>query len=126
LNSLIAISVLTIAIATAISTGTKMSFVDTLQVIAEPRRRAIIRLIWDDEMSAGEIASQFDVTFGATSQHLTVLREAKLVSVRKDGNKRFYRANQDVLGPYVGILEDMWASTLSLLATSVEIDGTDQ
>ena len=53
---------------------------DTIQVIAEPRRREILSLIWDDELAAGDIADRFDVTFGAVSQHLRVLREAGLVT----------------------------------------------
>ena len=56
-----------------------------LAAVAEPRRREILRMIWDQERPAGEIAAAFDVTFGAVSQHLRVLREAGLVEVRKDG-----------------------------------------
>jgi DNA-binding transcriptional ArsR family regulator len=103
-----------------ISTVAKIDLVDTLQIIAEPRRRAILELIWDQELSAGDIAAQFDVTFGATSQHLTVLREANLVSVRKDGNKRLYKVDRDSLGPYATILEAMWSDTLGQLAAVIE------
>ena len=80
-------------------------------MIAEPRRREIIGLIWEEEMAASDIAARFDVTFGAVSQHLAVLRDAKLVSVRKDGNRRLYRADQDALAPYKTILESMWTDT---------------
>jgi len=93
---------------------------DALQVIAEPRRRRILGLVWDDEMAAGEIADQFDITFGAVSQHLAVLRESGFVQVRTEGNRRLYRANQSALGPFRSVLESMWADTLEDLAEVVE------
>ncbi|SDY03198.1 DNA-binding transcriptional regulator, ArsR family [Amycolatopsis xylanica] len=93
---------------------------DALAVVAEPRRRAILRLVWDAERSAGEVAEHFEVTFGAVSQHLGVLRRAGLVSVRKDGTRRFYRANREALGPLVHWLEQMWATELDRLAELAE------
>ncbi len=98
---------------------------DTMQVIAEPRRRAILRLVWDRELAAGDIASRFEVTFGAVSQHLAVLRDAGLVTVRKDGNHRLYEANRDVLEPFRPMLEAMWAAKLDELASAVEIEGEE-
>ena len=94
--------------------------VDTLQVVAEPTRRQILGMIWDEEMAASDIAANFDVTFGAVSQHLAVLREAELVTVRKDGNRRLYRADQDMLAPYAAILETMWSETLAELSRVIE------
>jgi DNA-binding transcriptional ArsR family regulator len=96
--------------------------VDALQVIGEPRRREILRLVWDRERTAGEIASQFDVTFGAVSQHLAVLRDAGFVNVRRAGNQRFYRTDRRALGPLAQALEAMWASSLDRLAEAVEAD----
>jgi DNA-binding transcriptional ArsR family regulator len=86
---------------------------DLLQVIAEPTRRRILGLVWDRERSASEIAEQFDSTFGAVSQHLGVLRDAQLVSVRREGTRRFYRANREAL-------EAMWRDTLGGLARTIE------
>ncbi|MCP3816873.1 metalloregulator ArsR/SmtB family transcription factor [Streptomyces sp. A3M-1-3] len=93
---------------------------DAVQAIAEPRRREILRLIWDDELPAGEIAARFEVTFGAVSQHLKVLRDAGLVSLRKDGTKRFYRADREALGPLSDYLQAMWADKLDTLARLAE------
>ncbi len=93
---------------------------DDLQVIAEPRRREILSLIWDEEMAAGDIAERFDVSFGAVSQHLGVLREAGFVRMRPQGNRRYYRADKDRLGPYRAILENMWSDTLDQLAETIE------
>jgi DNA-binding transcriptional ArsR family regulator len=97
-----------------------------LQVIAEPRRREILRLIWDEEMAAGEIAGHFELTFGAISQHLGVLRRAHLVEVRNEGNRRLYRADQDALAPYREVLETMWGDLLDRLKETAESEETSQ
>ncbi|HEU4916871.1 MAG TPA: metalloregulator ArsR/SmtB family transcription factor [Acidimicrobiia bacterium] len=97
---------------------------DLLQIIAEPRRRQILAMVWDSELAAGEIAARSDVTFGAVSQHLAVLREARLVAVRKEGNRRYYRADKEQLGALRPVLEEMWASTIDRLAETIEADLT--
>jgi DNA-binding transcriptional ArsR family regulator len=93
---------------------------DALQVIAEPRRRAILRLVWDEEASAGEIAARFDVSFPAVSQHLAVLRDAGFVRVRREGTRRLYRADREQLGDLADVLQRMWASTVDDLASLAE------
>jgi DNA-binding transcriptional ArsR family regulator len=93
---------------------------DTLQVVAEPHRREILRLVWDRELAAGEIAANFDLTFGAVSQHLGILKEAGMVSVRKEGNRRFYKADLDDTSPLRATLEAMWESTLDRLVRVIE------
>lgn len=95
---------------------------DALQVVAEPRRREILHLVWDRELSSGEIAGRFDLTFGAVSQHLGVLRGAGLVNVRRDGNRRLYLANREQLGPLAPALEAMWSSSLDRLAAALDSD----
>jgi DNA-binding transcriptional ArsR family regulator len=95
---------------------------DALQVVSEPRRREILRLVWTDELSAGEIAGRFDVTFGAVSQHLGILRDAGFVQLRREGNRRLYRADRERLGPLAQALEAMWTDTLDRLADAVESD----
>ena len=87
-----------------------------LQVVAEPSRRRILGLVWDRELSASEIAERFDSTFGAVSQHLAVLRDAKLVLMRRDGNRRLYRTNREAL-------EAMWRATLQGLAATIDEDA---
>jgi DNA-binding transcriptional ArsR family regulator len=93
---------------------------DAWQIVAEPRRREILRLVWDRELSAGQIAERFDVSFGAVSQHLGVLRDAGYVAVRRAGNRRYYSADKVALGPLRPALESMWAQTLDDLARAVE------
>ena len=93
---------------------------DSLQVVAEPRRRAILRLVWDAEVPAGEIAAQFNVSFAAVSQHLAVLREAGLVTVRRDGTRRLYRARPEGLVPVKQFLEEFWDPRLEVLKREIE------
>lgn len=95
---------------------------DGLQVIAEPHRRRILDLVWDDELAAGDIANEFEITFGAVSQHLAVLRNAGFIDVRADGNRRLYRANKRGLGPLRAVLEQMWSGALDDLASAIEED----
>lgn len=95
---------------------------DALQVVGDATRREILRLVWDGERSAGEIADRFSVTFGAVSQHLGVLREAGFVTVRPEGNRRYYRADRRALGPLARVLEQMWATSLDRLAAAVEAE----
>ena len=93
---------------------------DALQVIAEPRRREILRLVWDAEVSAGDIAARFDVSFPAVSQHLAVLREAGCVAVRREGTRRLYRADRERLGELADVLQRMWEETVDELAALAE------
>ena len=96
---------------------------DTLQLITEPTRRQILRLIWDRELRSGEVANAFDVSFGAVSQHLALLREAGFVNMRKDGNRRLYRADKKALGPLGAVLQSMWSTSLDSLVATVEADA---
>ena len=98
---------------------------DPLQLVTEPRRREILRLVWRKERSAGDIAGQFDLTFGAVSQHLAKLRAAGYVTVRREGNHRYYQADHDRLGPLAPMLEAMWSTLLDDLAIAAEGDADE-
>jgi DNA-binding transcriptional ArsR family regulator len=93
-----------------------------LKAIAEPRRRQILRLVWDAERSAGDIASHFDVSRPAISQHLTVLRTAGLVTERRDGARRLYRANRHALAELQASLQAFWSGSLAALKEEVEAE----
>ena len=95
-----------------------------LQVVVEPRRREILRLLWDRELSVGEVASRFPVSLAAVSLHLGVLRQAGLVTVRPDGKRRMYRADRDGLAQLAPMLEAMWRQDLDRLAEVAEADQT--
>ena len=91
-----------------------------LRAVANPRRRAILRLVWDQERSSGEIASHFNVSWPAISQNLRVLEGAGLVRTRKRGTTRFYRADRARLGPLKAVLMRMWEADLDRLAGLAE------
>jgi len=91
-----------------------------LRAIAETRRRRILTLVRDREMSAGEIAAHFDVTRPAVSQHLAVLREAGLVSERREGTRRLYRARPEGLAELRSFLEGFWDTRLDALKREAE------
>jgi DNA-binding transcriptional ArsR family regulator len=93
-----------------------------LDAISSPRRREILRLVWDGELSAGQIAARFDVSWPAVSQNLKVLRMAGLVQERREGTKRFYRADRDALGPVRAVLRQMWEQDLDTLERTIRRD----
>ena len=90
------------------------------RAIAAPRRRQILSLVRDEELSAGEIASHFDVSRPAVSQHLNVLKEAGLVSERRNGTKRLYRAQPEGLAELRAFLEQFWGDRLEALKREAE------
>jgi DNA-binding transcriptional ArsR family regulator len=94
----------------------------TLKALAEPRRREILRLVATEELAAGEIAAAFDVTRTAVSQHLTVLKEARLLDERRDGTRRLYRARPEGLAELRRFLDDLWAGSLDVARRLVEAD----
>ena len=103
-----------------------------IKAIAEPRRREILHLVRDEERTAGDIADHFaDVTGPAISQHLRVLVEAGLVTVRRDGRRRWYRARPEGLRGLHEYLEEFWRTSLAALTEEAEIEegrkrhGTD-
>jgi len=91
-----------------------------LKAIAAPRRRQILTLVRDDELTAGEIASHFDVTRPAVSQHLSVLKEAGLVSERRNGTRRLYRVRPEGLVDLKAFLDDFWDARLEALKRESE------
>jgi DNA-binding transcriptional ArsR family regulator len=93
-----------------------------LRALAEPRRRAILQLVAHDELAAGQIASAFEITRTAVSQHLTVLKNAGLLHERREGTRRLYRARSEGLVGLRDVLEDIWASSLDVARELVEAD----
>ena len=96
---------------------------DTFKALSEPRRRAILRLVADRELAAGEIASAFDVTRPAISQHLSTLRSAGLVTERRDGTRRLYRAAPDGLEGLRRFLDELWGDALDRARLIAEQDA---
>jgi DNA-binding transcriptional ArsR family regulator len=95
---------------------------DPLAALASPRRREIIRLIWSDERSAGEIASSFDVSWPAISQNLRILKAAGLVKERRLGTMRRYKADRAALRPLEAFLRGMWSRDIDRLRLLAEAE----
>jgi DNA-binding transcriptional ArsR family regulator len=93
-----------------------------LRAIAEPRRRQILRLVRDVEMSAGEIASHFDVTRSAVSQHLRVLKDAGLLLERRNGTRRIYRIRPQGLAELREFIDGLWEIELAALKRVAEAE----
>lgn len=92
-----------------------------LNALADPRRRAILRLVRDVERPAGEIAAQFpEVTGPAISQHLRVLREAGLLDERRAGTRRLYRARPEGLRELRAWIREFWGDALGDLKQAAE------
>jgi DNA-binding transcriptional ArsR family regulator len=96
-----------------------------LTAVASPRRQEILRLVWNEEQTAGAIHRAMpDVTFGAVSLQLRSLTDAGLVESRAEGRHRFYRARRDALGPVARMLEQMWDDALWRLKLAAELEQT--
>jgi DNA-binding transcriptional ArsR family regulator len=93
-----------------------------IRALAEPRRRRILELVADRELSAGEIAAQFEVTRPAVSQHLSVLREAGLIVERREGTRRLYRARPEGFTGLRAFLERFWDVGLERLKEAAELE----
>jgi DNA-binding transcriptional ArsR family regulator len=94
-----------------------------LKAITSPRRREILRLVWDRELSSGEIASHFrNISWPATSQNLRVLEDVGFVRCRRAGTARFYRADRQRLGPLKRVLLQMWDADLDRLSALAEAE----
>jgi len=89
-----------------------------VRAATSPRRRRILQLVWDQELSSQQIATHFeDVTWQAVSLNLKVLREAGLVRERREGTRRLYRADHERLSPLQSLLETMWQRDLTRLGS---------
>ena len=89
--------------------------------LADRTRRGLLRLVRHDELAAGALAERFpSISRPAVSQHLRVLHDAGLVSIRPDGNRRLYRARADALAPVTRFIDDMWVDRLHRLKRIAE------
>jgi DNA-binding transcriptional ArsR family regulator len=92
------------------------------RAIAEPRRRQILAMVRERELSAGEIAAGFDVSRPAISQHLTVLRGAGLLSERRQGTSRYYRARPEGMAGLRDFMDEFWTDRLERLKLAAELE----
>ena len=95
---------------------------DPLLALSSPRRREILRLVWTEERSAGDIAGAFEVTWPAISQNLRVLKDAGLIKERRVGTSRLYRADRAALKPLESYLRGMWSRNIDRLRLLAEAE----
>ena len=91
-----------------------------LRAIADGRRRQILALVWRGERTAGEIAGEFTISRPAVSQHLAILRDSRLVIVRRDGTRRLYRADLAAIARLRAELGQFWDEHLVQLKRAAE------
>src|SRR5215470_3674870 len=90
----------------------------SLNVLADPTRQRIVEMLAAGTLSAGDIARRFDVSAPAISQHLRALREAKLVRVRAQAQKRFYELDPQGVGEladWIARIRSFWSGKLDAL-----------
>jgi DNA-binding transcriptional ArsR family regulator len=94
-----------------------------LTALADPTRQQIVKMLASGALSSGDIARRFDMTPPAVSQHLKTLREAKLVKVRAEAQKRFYELDPDGVGEvadWVNDLRKFWSGKLDALEAELK------
>lgn len=96
---------------------------DALRAIANPVRREILRLAWNAERPSAEVAARIGLSKSATSQHLKVLRDAQLITVRADGKRRLYRVRFDTIEGLRRFLDDFWSPRLDRLKEAAESEA---
>lgn len=100
-----------------------MSGEAAFRALAEPRRREILRLVRDQPLSVNAIAEHFEISQQAVSQHLQVLKEAGLVAVRQDAQRRLYEVRPEGLESVEAFLTELWPASLARLKRRIEGKG---
>ncbi|GAA0925526.1 metalloregulator ArsR/SmtB family transcription factor [Pseudonocardia zijingensis] len=96
---------------------------EQIRALAHPGRRAMLRLVWHAERPASELAEAAGMSKSAASQHLKLLRDAGLLTVRTDGNRRLYRADLGRVAEVAAFLDAFWAEPLARLKSAAEARG---
>ena len=93
-----------------------MAYNHVLLALADPTRRTLFERLRRRPYMVGELAARAKIRQPTASQHLRVLREARLVKVRQDGTRRYYRASSDGLAELRQYVESMWDDVLAAYA----------
>ena len=91
-----------------------------LRALADPHRRQILRLVQHTELPAGQIAATFTLTQQAVSQDIGVLKQAGLLTERREGTRRLYSLRHESLEPVRELLSEFWPDALGRLKQAVE------
>ena len=99
-----------------------MAAEEIFKALAAPQRQQILRLVRDEPRSAGEIADACEASQQAVSHHLQVLKDAGLVAVQRDGQRRLYLVDPDAFGSFGAFVSELWPGALEKLKAEVESD----
>ena len=97
-----------------------MAYRSPMDALGDPTRRAIFERLRAKPISVGEIAAELPVSRPAVSQHLRVLREAGLVTGRRNGTRRLYRLDPDAVGELRDYFDDFWTDALAAFKAEAE------
>ena len=97
-----------------------MTNIVSLNALADSTRRQLFELLRDGPHTVSELASRLPVTQPAVSQHLKVLKEARLVAVRKQGNRRIYSIDPRGLAELRAYVEGLWEDVLVEFSRAAE------
>ncbi len=100
-----------------------MTAEEIFKALAAPQRQQILRLVRDEPRSVGEIAEHCSATQQAVSHHLQVLKDAGLVAVRKDGQRRLYLVDPDGFDSVSDFVAELWPGGLNRLKDAIESAG---
>jgi DNA-binding transcriptional ArsR family regulator len=93
---------------------------ESIRAFAHPGRRTMLRLVWDAERPSSDLAEAAGLSRSAASQHLRLLRDSGLVTVRVDGNRRLYRADLERVAEVASFLDEFWSTPLARLKATAE------
>lgn len=99
-----------------------MAYEQALVALADATRRQLFDCVRKQDYTVGELAIALEVTQPAVSQHLRVLKEANLVTLRQDGARRYYRPNPEGLAELRAYLESLWDDALAAYADYAAAD----
>jgi DNA-binding transcriptional ArsR family regulator len=97
-----------------------------MDALGDPTRRRIFELLQNGPRAVGELAGELPVSRPAVSQHLRVLKEAGLVTERREGTRRIYRLDPDGLGELRAYFDTFWTTALASFEAAVERNGEEQ
>jgi DNA-binding transcriptional ArsR family regulator len=103
-----------------------MAYASAMDALGDPTRRRIFELLQRGPRAVGELAGELPVSRPAVSQHLRVLKEAGLVTERREGTRRIYRLDPDGLGELRAYFDRFWTTALGSFEAAVERNGEEQ
>ncbi len=95
-----------------------MTYATVLQALADPTRRRVLELLRPGPRSVGNLAQELPISQPAVSQHLKVLRDARLVLMQRQGTRHMYRVHHEGLGELKSYVESFWSDVLAAFEAS--------